>query len=98
MNRKIEILTGSHCCNSEFNKEQFDKINDLLLSRENPLFNKFNKEQFYLDDCDGFISIVKSSNTVKDLSSLQFDKLRSYLKKFIKMDGLLFIGSLCENY
>jgi len=94
----IEILTGSHEKNGEHNKKQFSKINDLLLSKKNPLCKKFNCEDFYLDHCEGFISIVKSSSVVKDLSSLQFDKLKSYLKKHIKMDGFLFVGSLCEDY
>jgi len=94
----IEILTGSHEKNGEHNKKQFSKINDLLLSKKNPLFQKFSYEHFYLDDCDGFISIVKSSYVVKDLSSLQFDKLKSYLKKFVKMEGFLFVGCLCQEY
>ena len=94
----IEILTGSHFKNEEHNKEQFSKINDLLLDKKNPLCKKFNQELFFLDDCDGLISIVKSGSTDKDLSSLQFHKLKSYLKKFIKMDGFLFVGSLCEDY
>jgi len=94
----IEILTGSHFKNEEHNKKQFTKINDLLLSKKNPLFQKFSQELFFLDDCDGFISIVKSSSVVKDLSYLQFNKLKSYLKKFVKMEGFLFVGSLCEDY
>tara|TARA_R110000868_G_scaffold58371_3_gene180253 strand:+ start:2767 stop:3057 length:291 start_codon:yes stop_codon:yes gene_type:complete len=94
----IEILTGSHFTNEKHNKEQFSKINDLLLNKKNPLYKKFNQELFFLDDCDELISIVKSSGTVKDLSSLQFDKLKSYLKKFVKMEGFLFVGSLCEEF
>ena len=96
----IEILTGSCTSNRRHNLEQFSKINDLLLSKNNPLYKKFNEEHFYLDDCDGFISIVKSSYHFKDLSSIQFNKLKSYLEEFIKLDGggFLFVGSLCEKF
>jgi hypothetical protein len=95
----IEILTGSHASNTSHNLEQFSKINNLLLNKDNPLYKKFNEENFYLDDCNGLISIIKSSYYFKELTEKQFDELKNYLKKFIKLDdGFLFVGSLCEKF
>lgn len=94
----IEILTGSHWRNSEHNKEQFDKINDLLLDKKNPLFKKFNEGQYSLDDCDGFIGIRKTSYLDKDLTEKQLIKLKQYLKKYIKYEGFLYVGSSILNF
>ncbi len=94
----IEIKTSSHWRNKEHNDSQFDDINDLLLSKKNPLYNKFNEEQYYLDDCNGFISIVKSSYYHKDLTDKQLIKLKQYLKKYVEYEGFLFVGSAILKY
>ena len=90
---KIKIRTGSHY----LNKKALSEINDILLSKKNPLFKKFNTEDFYLDDCDEFISIVKSSYYVKDITEKQFIKFIDFIKKYVTSDGdklHLFFGSL----
>lgn len=97
--KKIEILTGSHYSNEEYNKKQFKKINELLLNEKNPLYKKFNQEEFYLDDCDGLISIVKSSHYFKELTQKQFFKLKTYLLKHIKLsNGFLYVGCLVHGF
>ena len=94
----IHILTGSHSSNSTNNKQQFNKINDLLYSKENPIYKKFNEDKFYLDDCDGFISIVKTNSINKELTDLQLNKFVKYLKKFIKYEGFLYVGNSIIKY
>lgn len=94
----IQIFTGSHSSNSTHNKQQFNKINDLLYSKQNPIYKKFNEDKFYLDDCDGFISIVKTNSINKELTDLQLNKFVKYLKKFIKYEGFLFVGSSIIKY
>lgn len=89
----IEIKTGSHYTNKKHNEEQFDKINNLLSSKKNPLYNIFDREQYYLDDCDGLISIIKSSYLNKDLTDKQLMKLKEYLKKHVQYEGFLYVGS-----
>lgn len=37
----IPILTGSHSSDSLHNKQKFNKINELLYSKENPIYKKF---------------------------------------------------------
>lgn len=64
-NNKIEIRTGSHSSNRDINKKAFSKLNNLLLSKENPHFDLFNEEELYLDDVDGIVSIVPSSHIYK---------------------------------
>lgn len=94
----IQILTGSHSSNSRHNKQFFNEINELLYSKENPIYKKFNEDKFYLDDCDGFISIVKTNSSNKDLTDLQLSKFVNYLKKFIKYEGFLYVGKYIIKY
>lgn len=94
----IHILTGSHSSNSTHNKQQFDEINHLLFSKENPIYKKFNEDKFYLDDCDGFISIVKTNSINKELTDLQVNRFVKYLKKFIKYEGYLYVGASIIKY
>lgn len=92
----IEILTGSNC--SQHNKEQFEKINDLLYSKKNPIYKKFNEDKFFLDDCDGFISIVKTNSINKELTTKQLMAFTKYLKQFIKYEGFLYVGGSIVKY
>ncbi len=94
----IEILTGSHSNNSSHNKQLFNEINELLYSKENPIYKKFNEDKFFLDECDGFISIVKTNSSNKDLTDLQLSKFVNYLKKFIKYEGFLYVGQSIIKY
>lgn len=94
----IEILTGSHYRNTEHNEQQFDKINDLLFSKENPIYKKFNEDNFFLDDCNGFISIVKTNSINKELTIKQLSAFIKYLKKYIKYEGFLFVGQAIIKY
>lgn len=94
----IEILTGSHYHNTEHNKQQFDKINDLLFSKENPIYKKFNEDNFFLNDCNGFISIVKTNSINKELTNKQLSAFIKYLKKYIKYEGFLFVGQAIIKY
>jgi len=94
----IQILTGSHSNNSTHNKQLFNEINELLYSKKNPIYKKFNEDKFFLDDCDGFISIVKTNSSNKDLTDLQLSKFVNYLKKFIKYEGFLYVGQSIIKY
>tara|TARA_R110001606_G_C14892706_1_gene592918 strand:+ start:177 stop:476 length:300 start_codon:yes stop_codon:yes gene_type:complete len=90
---KLEILTGSHFSNKKHNLNLSEEINDILLSKKNPLSKKFNEEQLFLDDTDGFISVVKSSYIFKEMTNKQVIKLKEYLLQYIEpFDGFLCVG------
>lgn len=81
------IKTGSGV--SKHNRSQFDKINDLLLDKDNPCFELFNEETLFLDSTDGFISIVQSDEDC--ITKEEAELIADYLFKNILFDGETFI-------
>ena len=95
---KIEILTGSHQIVEKHNKELFSKIEEILLNKKNPLFQKFNKEDLFLDDTNEFIGIVSNSWT-KEITKKQFNLLKDYLLLHIKAgDFYLYVQAQCSKF
>ena len=94
----IQILTGSHSSNSRHNKQLFNEINELLYSKKNPIYKKFNEDKFFLDDCDGLISIVKTNSINKELTTKQLMAFTKYLKQFIKYESFLYVGGSIVKY
>lgn len=98
-NDKIEISTSSHPSSKEKNKEAFTKLNNLLLSEENPHYDVFNTEELYLDDTDGLISLVPSSHVTFDMSEKKAKSIAEYIRKHLSnKDITIFVASyIFEN-
>lgn len=91
---KIEIYTGSHPKGDEINKKAFKKLNALLLSDKNPFQDMFQTEYLYLDDTNGFVSIVHSSHMDEHISYEDAKKLNQWIRKQItnSNDVYVYIG------
>lgn len=100
----IKIYTGSHYLNKERNRQAFKELNTLLLSNKNPHQELFQTEELFLDDTDGFISIIPSCReafyskenkvTYKDLRELAwfiFDNVNCDEDLYVYIGGDLFI-------
>lgn len=87
----ITLYTGSHYSYKEKNREAWSEINNLLLSKENPLFTEFAREDLYLDSNsggEGFVSIVQSSSTIlPPISYKKAQKLNDWLRTHIKANS-----------
>ena len=90
----IRIDTSSHYLAKEHNKGAFYELNSLLLSEKNPYQELFQTEELFLDNIDGFISIVPSCKSAfysKD-NPITYDDLEK-LADFI-WDNIEFYGTL----
>ncbi len=84
------IYTGSHCQNSINNREAFSKINDLLLDKKNPYYDIFNEEKLFLDDTNGFLSIIQSSG-LYNFSEKICEGIYEYILENVGFDGETFV-------
>jgi hypothetical protein len=89
MHEKILIKTGSHYSNAEWNKSQHKRINDILFNEEkNPFYRIFNEERLYLDDTNGFISLVQTN--YEDFSK-KAPRIARYILQHVEFDGPSYI-------
>jgi len=88
MCKKILIKTGSHYSNAEWNKSQRKRINDILFDKRNPFYKVFDKERLYLDDTNGFISLVQTN--YEDFSK-KASRISRYILQHVEFDGPSYI-------
>ena len=98
----ITIGNSSHTTQEQRNREAFDLLNEKLISdTNNPLYDDFQSENLFLDDTNGFISIVSNHITYEPNSDKERDFLQ-YLKTFLSMNGgensNIYIGDNFYNY
>jgi len=89
MCEKILIRTGSNYKNAEWNKSQRSKIKTILLNEKDPFYRIFNEERLYLDDTNGFISLVQT-NHYEDFSK-RAPKIARYILQHVEFDGPSYI-------
>ena len=101
----IRIDTSSHYLAKERNKKAFYELNNLLLGEKNPYQELFQTEKLFLDDTDGFISIVPSCKDAfysKDspITYGDLEKLADFIWSNIEFYGTLyiFIGDYVFKY
>jgi hypothetical protein len=87
MHEKILIKTGSHS-NTEWNKAQRKRINDILFDEKNPFYKVFDEERLYLDDTNGFISLVQTN--YEDFSK-RAPRIAKYILQHVEFDGPSYI-------
>ena len=95
----ITIGNSSHYTQEEENKKAFDLLNEKLISdKSNPLYNEFQEEKLYLDDTNGFVSIVGSVYDDYEPSDKKIKEFKEYLKGFLSMDSNIYIKDKIIDY
>jgi len=95
----ITIGNSSHYTQEETNNKAFNLLNEKLTSdKSNPLYNEFQEEKLYLDDTNGFVSIVGSVYDDYEPSDKKIKDFKEYLKGFLSMDSNIYIKDKIIDY
>lgn len=95
----ITIGSSSHYTQEAENKKAFNLLNDKLISdKSNPLYDEFQEEKLYLDDTNGFVSIVGSVYDDYMPTDEELKDFTDYLKGFLSMDSKIYIKDRIIDY